>query len=102
MLTVTLPLKSINHIKVSLDTLIKSRVGLAEEVKELEDQPRHLISHESIVLAQKTTLLKSIDSVIRELKELEIEIGADFATLSDVNAAISSSQPYNPGSRENY
>ena len=102
MVSILLKIDSLNHIKTAIDALQIEKQKLEAQVKELEDTPRHRISHESFVLAQQTDSLNAINTALTELVALMKEVNSDFMIIQDVQSMISASQPYNAGSRENY
>ena len=102
MISIILSIDSLEHVRKAIEVLGKQKISLEAQIKELEETPRKKISYESIVLAEKTAILKSIDESLEELVALTKEINSNFLILSDLEKAISASQPYNEGSRENY
>jgi ABC-type phosphate transport system auxiliary subunit len=102
MVSIILKIDSLNHIKTAIDVLRIEKQKLEAQVKELEDTPRHRISHESFVLAQQTESLNAINTALTELVDLMKEVNSDFMIIQDVQSMISASQPYNAGTRENY
>jgi hypothetical protein len=102
MIAVIIPVHEFSRAEQAYESLRVAHEVLRSELTELEEQPRHAISHESFVIAQKTDVLKHIERAMANLTELSKVANAGFATKSEINQAISASQPYNPGSRENY
>jgi hypothetical protein len=102
MVSIILSIDSLEHVRNALTVLGEQKKFLESQIAELEETPRKKISYESIVLAEKTAVLKSIDQALEELVALTKEINSNFLILTDLEKAISASQPYNAGSRENY
>jgi hypothetical protein len=102
MIATIIPIHEFSKAEEAYECIRKAHEYLRKELTGLEEQPRHLISHESIVIAEKTEVLKQIEMAMAKLVALSKVSNAQFATTQDVNSAISASQPYNPGSRENY
>jgi hypothetical protein len=102
MISIILKIDSLNRIKTAIEVLQIEKKKLESQVKELEDTPRHRISHEAFILAQYTDSLNAVNTALSELVELMKEVNSDFMIIQEVQSMISSSQPYNPGSRENY
>ena len=102
MIAVILPIREIAKVEEASVSLRLAYKILREELTELEDQPRHAISHESIVIAQKTEVLNQIQEAIWKLDDLFKIVNEDYTTKADIDQSISASSPYNTGSRENY
>jgi hypothetical protein len=82
--------------------LRSAHIVLEAELNELAEQPRHAISHESMIIAQKTEVLNHIERAMANLVKLSEIANDGFATKSEIIQAISASEPYNTRSRENY
>jgi hypothetical protein len=102
MIAAIIPIHEFSRAEKAYESLRIAHKVLRDELTELEEQPRHRISHESFVIAQKTEVLKHIERAMSDLVELSKVANAGFATKAEINQAISASQPYNAGSRENY
>ncbi len=102
MIAAIIPIHEFAKAEEAYESLRLAHTVLREELTELEEQPRHAISHESMVIAQKTEVLNHIERAMAKLAELSRVANEGYATKDDINQSISASQPYNAGSRENY
>lgn len=102
MITITVGLGKLDHIKGAKKNLQEVLDSINEDIKVLEEIPRHAISTESFVLANLNFRYGKISGAIKHLDKFMSAAESDFATRSEVTSAISDSQPYNYGSRENY
>lgn len=102
MIAAIIPIHEFAKAEQAYESLRMAHEVLRAELTELEEQPRHAISHESFVIAQKTEVLNHIERAMANLVALSKVANAGFATQSTIDKSISASQPYNAGSRENY
>jgi hypothetical protein len=102
MISIVLPIKSINRVREALEVLAAQKINLENEINELRAAENKKISYNEILIAQLTSILDSINKAIDHLIDLNSDINEDFAVLADIQSSISASQPYNAGSRENY
>jgi hypothetical protein len=102
MIAVIIPVHEFSRAEQAYESLRSAHIVLEAELNELAEQPRHAISHESMIIAQKTEVLNHIERAMANLVKLSEIANDGFATKSEINQAISASQPYNTGSRENY
>lgn len=102
MIAAIIPIHEYARAEQAYESLRSAHVIMRAELTELEEQPRHAISHESMIIAQKTEVLNHIERAMANLVALSKIVNDGFATKSEINQAISASQPYNAGSRENY
>lgn len=102
MIAAIIPIHEFSKAEQAYESLRMAHEILRAELTELEEQPRHAISHESFIIAQKTEVLNHIERAMAYLVSLSKSANASYASKEDINQAISASQPYNAGSRENY
>jgi len=102
MIAVIIPVHEFGRAEQAYESLRSAHEVLRAELSELEEQPRHAISHESFIIAQKTEVLNHIERAMANLVKLSEIANEGFATQSNIDKSISASQPYNAGSRENY
>ena len=102
MITVTVGLGKLDHIKEAKKNLQEVLVVINREIKVLEETHRHAISAESISLAHLNTHSGKPSEAIKHLDKFLEESESDFTTKNELVSSISSCQPYNYGSRENY
>ena len=102
MISIVLPIKSINHVREALEVLASQKIELENQIAELRTEDNKPISYNAVLIAQLTSILGSINKALDHLIDLNSDINDDFAVLADIQSSISASQPYNAGSRENY
>ena len=102
MIAAIIPIHKSTKIHECEDLLKQLKDAYQKDIAELEETPRHAISHESMMLAKLNAQLDIIDRIYSNLKTVTEAINAPFVTQTEVDSKISASQPYNPGSRENY
>lgn len=102
MITVTVGLGKLDHIKEAKKNLQEVLDAINTEIKVLEETHRHAISEESISLAYLNSHSGKLSGAIKHLDKFLKDAESDFTTKDELVSSISSSQPYNYGSRENY
>lgn len=102
MIAAIIPIHEFSKVEEAYECLRLIQISMQTEISEVEKLPRHIISHESIILSQLDGRLRLIETAMAKLAAVSKIANEGYATKADINQSISASQPYNAGSRENY
>jgi hypothetical protein len=102
MITITIPYDALELLDNAIELTHDMISSLQVEIIELEAIKKWTISPEAFQLATAYSREVIVKEQLEELQKLKSMMTEDFVTQAKADSSISSSQPYNAGSRENY
>ena len=102
MITITIPYAAIELVDNAIERTHDMISSLQVEIIELEVIKKWTISPEAFQLSTAYAREIVAKEQLEELQKLKAIMTEDFVTQAKVDSSVSSSQPYNAGSRENY